>query len=281
MPRGVDMSITLSFPDLGGRVRRDLRDILLFMAAQMQMNRGMLFDREGAFNSHEKWAPLRFRQGQILKNRGNLAKSMGPRGVGAGFDLNAKPGAADGSIVRMRGDLVQIGTSLTPARLMNDGTVKLPGGKLVAKNAKALRIPIPDGRQFDFLSKDIDRGGSFGGLKKSNRDMRKKMLGWEDLRQQATPTVGAQRKDARARIAELRAEKSALTGTRARRRKDLQIARHGRKLKSLENFKASDRFIFRKWVKIPARPFDNWTQQDAADFGDALGRKLAAVLKGY
>ena len=41
-----------------------------------------------------------------------------------------------------------------------------------------------------------------------------------------------------------------------------------------------DKFIFRKSVKIPARPFDDWTLEDEAELSEALRNKLIEVLNG-
>lgn len=122
------------FPDWDAKIKRARNEINLFIAAQIQTNRGMLFDQEGAYSGHKKWAPLKFRRGQILSKSGKLRKSIAP--------LNAKGQAGTDGIVRFQDDFVYVGTMVAYARLMNDGTTKMPGGVLRAKNAKALKIPV-------------------------------------------------------------------------------------------------------------------------------------------
>lgn len=125
------VEMALEFPDLAGKLKARKDEIELFIAAQMQFNRGMLFDSEGSYNGRPGWAPLKMRQGQILKKRGTLSKSMGPNG-------------SQGYVKRSGGEIT-IGTNVFYAALMNFGTTKLPGGKLRPKEAKALKIPTGDG----------------------------------------------------------------------------------------------------------------------------------------
>lgn len=189
------VAIDFEMPDLEEKLRQAEHEIHVFVAAQAQFNRGMLFDQEGGYNGHEKWAPLQFRTGQILSKRGTLRKSIAPMAA----DGRAGP---DG-IVRFSGDVVTIGTRLIYARMMNDGTTKLPGGVLRPRNAKALKIPLPPGK---------------------------------------TSTEGA---------------KSLRSGAKG---------------------KGDDKFIFRKSVKIPARPFDEWNTEDEEEMSAALANKLAEIL---
>lgn len=133
----IGFEAVFKFPNWLEKLQRSQDEINLFIAAMMQTNRGELFDKEGAANGHDKWAPLKFRRGQILSNRGTLRQSMAP------YAANGQPGS-DG-IVRFQGDTITIGTKLFYARLMNDGTAKMPGGVLRPVNAKALKIPIPGG----------------------------------------------------------------------------------------------------------------------------------------
>ena len=184
------VEIEFDMPQFGPKMRSRLREVYLFIAAQIQTNRGFLFDREGAYNGHKKWAPLKFRQGQILSKRGTLRKSIAP------IPARGQPG--NDGIVRISGESISVGTKLFYARMMNDGTTKMPGGVLKAVNAKALKIPLPPGKQ-------------------------------------ATPAGKSARKQ------------------------------HGE-------------FMFRKSVKIPARPFDDWTPSDQAELDEALTNKIAQVL---
>lgn len=141
------------FPDWQDKVLRALPEIRLFIAAQMQTNRGLLFDSEGSRNGHEKWKKPLFRNGMALSSRGTLRKSMGPM-------AKNKPITNVGTIVRFNGDNITIGTNLMIARLMNDGTKNLPGGKLVPVNAKALKIPLPGGKRATSLAKTLRKGST-------------------------------------------------------------------------------------------------------------------------
>ena len=190
----VGISIFMSFPDWERKLKRATREVNLFIAAMMQTDRGMLFDKEGAYNGHQKWAPLVFRSGMILSDTGTLRKSIAPH------DPKGRPGP--GGIVKFNGDWITIGTEVAYAKLMNDGTTFLPGGVLRPVKAKALKIPIPYGKN---------------------------------------ATDAAQ-----------------------------SIFTHG-------NSK-EDKFIFRKSVKIPPRPFNGWISGDADELSEALRNKLVEVL---
>lgn len=132
------ISFSFKRPDLAGKLRKAKTEINLYVAAQMQHNRAMLFARSGSYNGHEAWAPLKLRAGQPLKDRGTLSQSMGARsGPGAKNPVRAK-----GGIVRFHGDVVSIGTTLHYAKMMNWGTTKLPGGVLTPKNKPLLWIPV-------------------------------------------------------------------------------------------------------------------------------------------
>lgn len=135
---GVKFQMTV--PQLEDRLRSRLGEIRLALAAGMQTNRALLFSSGGTHNGHLGWDQLKFRSGQPLKDRGTLAKSIGPKSV------SGKPGRAAGTIVRITAQQVVIGTNLLYAAMMNWGTTKMPGGKLVPKNAKALKIPLPAGK---------------------------------------------------------------------------------------------------------------------------------------
>lgn len=172
------IKVTVTMPDLSKKLNANLERIKLFMAAQIQTNRGMLFDQEGAYNGHSKWAPLRCREGQILSRTGTLRKSIAP------LDSSGKPGAH--GFVEIAGGKykpkVSIGTTLAYAAMMNYGTTGLPDGKLRPKNAKALVFEC-------------------GGEKR-----------------------------------------------------------------------------FAKWVKIPARPFDEWNQADQSEVATALSNLITEIL---
>jgi len=133
------IDINLKFPDLHARLKKYEKDIYLVLAAAMQTNRAMMFDKEGADNGKDKWAPLKWRSGRILQKTGTLRKSFAPMNDGV------KPGKNNGTIVRINAPSVIIGTNLAYAATMNDGTTKMPGGVITPVSAKALKIPLPEG----------------------------------------------------------------------------------------------------------------------------------------
>lgn len=197
------VSIDLKFPDLALKIKNHRQEIDLFIAAQMQFNRGMMFDQEGAYNGHPSWAPLKFRKGQILSKSGKLRKSIAPS------SQSGKPGP--GGIVRFGGGVVTIGTSLIYASMMNWGTTMMPGGVLRPKNAKALMIPLPGGKSATEGAKGLKKGSS-----KISRD------------------VGG-------------------------KQKNMNV-------------------IFRQSVKIPARRYDQWNDEDQRELSVALRNKLVELI---
>ncbi len=197
------IAINFSMPNLAEKLQASSDKIRQELVVAMQTNRGMLFDAEGSYNGHEPWAPLLLRAGQILSNRGVLKKSFAPMGASG----NAGP---DG-YVKSDETVTTIGTNVASASLMNWGTTKLPGGVMRPVHAKALRIPIPEGKRATPTAKEIGKG-----LKRRHNE---------------------------------------------RTQKD-------------------EKFIFVKSVKIPARRFDNLTEQDARDFRDALEAALTEALNG-
>ena len=230
------VGIDFRFPSWEKKIKKARREIDLFIAATMQTNRGMLFDNEGAYNGHRKWHPLKFRQGQILTKRGTLRKSIAP------ISASGRPGR--GGIVEFSGDMITIGTKLGYAKLMNDGTVNLPGGVLKAKNAKALAIPLPSGKQATPAAKELRKGASG---KKSLQGKIEKMR--QSLSDEPDP-----------------ARRMALENQIVR----LQKA-HDRGPKN-------QKVIFRKSVKIPPRPFDTWTEEDDREMEEALKNKIQEIL---
>lgn len=134
------VKIDLKIPDLSEVFRRHQTEIMQGLAATMQANRSMMFDKDGADNGKEKWAPLVLRKGgRPLQKSGTLRKSWGPQNDGK------KPVQERGSVIRFEGEKVTIGSNLLYAGMMNDGTTKMPGGKLVPVRALALKIPLEDG----------------------------------------------------------------------------------------------------------------------------------------
>ena len=155
------VDIKFNFPRMTQKFKQYTGRIGNLIAATLQTQRGMIFDSEGRYNGRRGWAPLSVRNGQILSDKGTLRKSIGPTNDGK------TPKHNEGSIVRFSGNTITIGTNLMYARLMNDGTSKLPGGVLRPKNKSVLRFPdtkggwifskyvrIPPRAYDDFTSKD-------------------------------------------------------------------------------------------------------------------------------
>lgn len=196
------LEVTFKFPDFEAKLRRRAEEMNLFLVANIQTNRGLLFDSEGARYGHRKWAPLKFRAGQILSKRGALRRSIAP--------ANPSGKAGSDGIVRFVGDQIIVGTNLLYARMMNDGTAKLPGGVLRAKNGGVLMIPIPSGKAATPAAKS---------LKKTR------------VTYEAAPGVEKNRN-----------------------------------------------VIFRKSVKIPARNFTDWNDNDQSEIDGAFLTKLIEIM---
>jgi len=148
------IDIRMTIPEWDKIIKAHEKDIYLVLAAAMQTNRAMMFDQDGADNGKPKWAKLKWRKGRPLQARGVLRKSFAPQNNGI------TPGKGEGTIVRVAAPQVQIGTNLFYARLMNDGTTKMPGGVLRPTSAKALKIPIPKGLK-GFTKKERKQGFIF------------------------------------------------------------------------------------------------------------------------
>lgn len=240
------VKIDFEFPDLAGILKLHEKELNLFIAANVQFNRGMLFDQEGAYNGRSRWQDLSFRNGQILSKRGTLRKSIAP------FNPRGMPGP-DG-IVKFAGDVITVGTKLMYARMMNDGTTKMPGGVLRPKNAKALKIPIPQGESAGEGSKDIQalhHQKTIDNLHKQlgkNKERYRRAL----ISGRGTKTIN----QSSARIME-------------------RIASTAQKM---GEGKGPVKFIFRKWVKIPSRPFDDWIDADQKELDAALLNKVQEIL---
>jgi len=228
------ISISYKYPDWDRKLKKASQEINLFIAAVMQTNRGMLFDSEGSNNGHDPWKPLAFREGMILSNRGVLRKSIAPM-TGTG-----QPGPS--GIVRFNGDVVTIGTKVAYARMMNDGTTKLPGGVIRAKKAKALKIPVPQGDKANANAKALQ-------VEANN-----KKIATLQARLNATRSESP----ARAKLI------TQISLLREKNRKGIGPVK----------------FIFRKSVRIPARPFDTWTRDDEKELESALTGKIREILNG-
>lgn len=119
--------VEVAIPDFSAKALKAVQQLPLLIAATVQTQRGMIFNREGAYNGRNKWEPLKFRKGQILKDRGTLSKSIAPA------HSPTKPGKAEGSIVEMRPDVVSVGTDIAYAIVHEEGRTikpKTPGGLL-------------------------------------------------------------------------------------------------------------------------------------------------------
>lgn len=153
MPSKVE--ITVRMPDFRGMARQIKKEIPGLIAATLQTQRAMIFDQEGAYNGRSKWPDLKCRQGQILKDRGTLSRSIGPANDGI------HPGRMTGSVVRLSDTVVTIGTTIAYASVHNNGAVIEPvkakalrfkcGGRW--RFSKRVRIPA---RTFnDFTDQDV------------------------------------------------------------------------------------------------------------------------------
>ena len=131
------------------------------IAATMQTQRAMIFDKEGAYNGRQKWAPLKFRTGQILSDKGTLRKSIGPTTNGM------TPVKSKGSIVRFEAETVTIGTDIAYAMIHDQGGVitpingkflvfKVPKGKRGSRFIFAKKVTIPARTFSDITGPDTD-----------------------------------------------------------------------------------------------------------------------------
>lgn len=256
---GVDIRFT--FPDWAGKVAAHEAELRLLQAALIQTNRGMLFDAEGAYNNHDKWAPLKFRNGQILSRRGKLRKSIAP--------YNPRGQAGPDGIVRFAGDMIVVGTRLLYASMMNDGTAKLPGGVLKPKNAKALRIPLPEGESANETTRAI-RG------KPVNEALNRAQEKLQKTRARAAKT--------RAKFeagGDDRALGAAVSSDRALANAHERVAKLSARASRIANKGRGGRdAIFVASVKIPARPFDEWNVSDQWEMSATLLAKIVEVMNG-
>jgi phage gpG-like protein len=101
---------------LSEELKRRWPDVVNAVAATVQTNRAMLFDREGAYNGHTKWAPIS-RPGRILQDTGRLRRSIVPGRQGSG-----KPGANGVIVVDAR--IVRVETKVEYAATHENGDPK-------------------------------------------------------------------------------------------------------------------------------------------------------------
>jgi phage gpG-like protein len=138
------LKIEMKFPDLAAKLEAKRHEVNLVLAANMQTNRGLLFDANGTRNGGAPWPDPLLRVGQPLGARGTLRKSMAPGDGSIGPD----------GVVRIDDKIVSIGTALPYAAMMNWGTSGLPGGVLRPVNAKVLAIPLPAGKRATEVAKE-------------------------------------------------------------------------------------------------------------------------------
>lgn len=232
----IHCEISFEFPDLADLLERNLESLQLFIAGQLQYNRAMIFENEGAYNGHPRWKELAFRNGMILSNRGILRKSLAPvRSPNEG----AKTGA--NGILEVTRTTVMIGTTLGYARMMNDGTTKMPDGVLRPVKAKALKIPVPQGKNAGPAAQALHKKSIEQKISAATDKMRKQKPG-------------------------SKAHESSLT----------RISKMKMKAK---NATSGEKFIFRKSVRIPARDFETLNVQDEREISEALANKIQQLME--
>ncbi len=232
------IDIKFEFPDWATKIKSQEERLNLFIAAQIQTNRGMIFDKEGAHNGRAKWAPLKFRNGQILSQRGTLRKSIAPS--------NPNGTAGPDGIVRFSGDTIKVGTNLIYARLMNDGTVNMPGGVMRPKNAKALRIPLPQGQSANDSAKAAGKAAGMRNASKRAHELRAQIDNAQTLEAEIKYREALRKLQGKMKIGDV----------------------------------TSQKFIFVKSVKIPARPFDDWNDEDQKELDASLLNLVSEILNG-
>ncbi len=126
------VTLDIKWPDIFKKQMNLWNEVAEPLAASLQTNRGFLFMNEGQHNGHEKWAPLKHRDGQILSHSGDLSKSIAPEVR----DNGMRPGHGPQSILRIGAGIVTIGSGLAYAAMMNWGTTGLPGGALTIRPNK-------------------------------------------------------------------------------------------------------------------------------------------------
>ncbi len=256
---GIEISFT--FPDWAERIKAHEAELDLFTAAMVQTNRGLLFDAEGGRNGHKKWVPLRLRSGQILSNRGALRQSIAP------FNPRGQPGP-DG-IVKFAGDVIVMGTRLGYARMMNDGTTKMPGGVLRPRNAKALKIPLPAGASATQTTRKLRAVTVYERIAILEAGIAKAVERQGKTRRRAESTGSD-----KALNAAVGAEVALL-----KRRERIESMR-SRAHNIMTSGRGGEAFIFRKSVRIPARNFTDWNDEDQAEMDASLLQKVIEVLNG-
>lgn len=111
------VSVDIRMPDFDRKQMWMLRVVPMLIAASVQTQRGLIFQHEGQWNGRSKWAPLKFRDGQILKDTGTLSKSIAPK------HSPDKPGRENGTILEAHNDIVSVGTDIAYAIIHEEGRV--------------------------------------------------------------------------------------------------------------------------------------------------------------
>lgn len=207
------INIKFTMPDWESKIRSNLHGLLRFVAAQLQTQRALIFEHEGAYNGRGPWTPLKFRQGMILSKAGGrgLRGSIAPRNNGI------EPASGPKTILEIGGETVTIGSSLIYANIMDKGGIIKP------VRAKALKIPVPN-------------------------DVVREMVHTEE-------------------------KHAYVTGQKVPTRK--------KALKKAGILKIDGKFyIFRKKVIIPARPYLDFTPEDAQEIEVALSNRVAELMNG-
>lgn len=180
--------------------------------------------------------------GLVLRNGMILSRRGTLRKSMAPYQAKGQPGP-DG-IVRFGSETVTIGTRLLYARMMNDGTAGLPGGVLRPVHAKALAIPLPAGKAATEAAKEL----------------RKKSVGRQGLQDRLNDVL--QNLD---------------TAHDPDRRQRL-MAMEVKLRRKLADTPKNQRVMFRKSVRIPARPMDRWNARDQQELEAALTAKITEIL---
>lgn len=117
------VTCSIRFPNLLARLVKNEDRIYKVMTASLQTNRAMMFDQEGAYNGHPKWAALKYRNGQILSKTGVLRKSIAP----ANASGNTPPNGYIARLGNLANPEVRMGTVVKYAAVHNFGAnIKVP-----------------------------------------------------------------------------------------------------------------------------------------------------------
>lgn len=258
----VDFSV---LENLGSFIDRHGDRISMAMAAVVQTNRGLLFDRSGAYNGHEGWKKPAFRDGKPLLDTGALRNSIGPKGAnGSLVPVNPARGYIRYSGYEVRN--VEVGTEIKYAK------IHTTGGKITAKNGEALKIPV-SGKGSKFTEKRIRKLHS-------------------ELEKEVTPQ---RRASLQARIDEAQSimHEASETSNYKKKRRYLRklddrirsLTRNDRRLvRQLANryhrtSEGSGKFIFRKSVFVPKRDWSEWNNQDQNELEETLVNFIEHLLE--